>query len=769
MDDYFGDIIHEIGNVTDDCAELIGQEQISQIRALKVENESLKSQLREKAEYVALLEKNPFNARKKSAIESNNQFGEVISDIIEKLIASIPSEKSGLIDRLHEIGSIKDDKQKIRELVEFASKLNDYKSKFSIPRLCSVIQGHVEFLTRLAESPELQSLFLVSSNSGETFLPETTRNLILEQAARTSRFLEKPPTMKSEFGDISKVLDLNVDCSKRLQQFTNFLQSDNVSNDEVRVLLLQEFAISNALRHYSETLKQSCEQINSQNLEYKKAFKSLAEVLNNNDGNVSSIVNLTQELKRQFLEMKKQLQKQDDKKSESSRSSKSIEEINQDNQKKTAKIQELNDNIGAFQKEIQKKDEKINNLQQTQNKIVQEIQKKDETINQLKENINELQRQIQKLENNDVDELQQKVQELQRENVRLQKEKQDEKVKHQNKEQKKQEQYENNENKYKQQIKQLQDLQLQQQQKLQTEIDQLRKQIQEQQSENQSPQKWQSNKVRRNERESKESDYSSSSSHQEDHFSSRSKSKDNRLSNNQQDFSPRSQNSYSSSKKQKYTQEPLENYSSKHQKYNSENSDSSSSSKKQKRISKTPDRHSSSKDQDRMINTPDNYSSSKPHRPSSNAPDNYSSINQQNYYAKTPDHYSSTALPNYYTKTPDNYSSINRHNYYTRTPDNYSSMKQQNHSSKSPYNYSSPKQHNYASNQIDNPSSRTCDEWSQWGQRLYYALTGVSSNDLGSDDVRTAIEEAALTAVGNPKVQSFLKNFSRTKGSKHKY
>jgi chromosome segregation ATPase len=105
----------------------------------------------------------------------------------------------------------------------------------------------------LAVSPELLSLFLVSDN-GDTFLSETSRQLLQEQAARTSELLSDY-RYSSELGDIG-VLDLESDFSARTERINEFLDEENVPYEELRAMLRQEVLVSSSLRRYVERLLQ---------------------------------------------------------------------------------------------------------------------------------------------------------------------------------------------------------------------------------------------------------------------------------------------------------------------------------------------------------------------------------------------------------------------------------------------------------------------------------------------------------------------------------
>jgi hypothetical protein len=116
-----------------------------------------------------------------------------------------------------------------------------------------MLRGHVEFLTRLAHTPELLSQFCVFTTKGTTLLPAETAQIILEQARRTSHFLGGPADdARPAIGSVAEALDLRVDLAGRVHAVKELLRGTDLGAVEVNTLLLQEVTITGALRQYTE-------------------------------------------------------------------------------------------------------------------------------------------------------------------------------------------------------------------------------------------------------------------------------------------------------------------------------------------------------------------------------------------------------------------------------------------------------------------------------------------------------------------------------------
>ena len=240
----FSDVIRELGDVNQECVSWIGQEQRWTIESLKVEIESLKSQLKERDEYIAVLEQSQAKLK-----QVENTVTDAVSRLGEVAKGDRRLNPTGKVDLNSQINAIVDIAQRGTPIEPNSDKTSSI--------LASMLRGHVEFLTRLASTPDLQSLFLVSQNSGRTFLSEATKDLLLEQAARTSNFLKEngfnESKSSSPLGSVSDILDLKVDCDRRIDDIRKLVQGREISRDGMQALLLNEVSISNSLRRYAET------------------------------------------------------------------------------------------------------------------------------------------------------------------------------------------------------------------------------------------------------------------------------------------------------------------------------------------------------------------------------------------------------------------------------------------------------------------------------------------------------------------------------------
>lgn len=385
INDYFGELINEIGSVTDECAGLIGQEQLAQIKALEVEVESLKNQLREKDEHLSFLAKSQKNRHLIKDMEST------INSIIQQKLQELEQNPNSngqtnlqKIRRLHEIESLSDIRQKLKKIIDLFSE-EDKQDSFNIEteiesvrgRLLSALQGHVEFLTRLAESPELQSLFLISTSSGQTFLSETTRQLLSEQAARTSEFIykemKKGQNHNQYFSDcfnVSNILDLekqvDIRPEERLEMIKKLLSSDhNWNADELKQLLIQEVLISSVLRNY-------CESRIKINDEYKQGLNRLASIFNKRLNSSENIQKICKEIEAEFNAMKNEIEKKDSILKNTSISIKSNKKLFE-NQEST--IQSLQNAITSSQTKSAELESQISQLKNEMNVIQEENDK----------------------------------------------------------------------------------------------------------------------------------------------------------------------------------------------------------------------------------------------------------------------------------------------------------------------------------------------------------------------------------------------------------
>lgn len=226
------------------------------------EIESLKAQLAEKDREIYELKSrlNQNNSR------SNSNAQDVFNSAVESLQENIASTDITGMNQLSAILNDQNLETQITSLVSFIkTRLN------AIPRLCAQLRGHVDFLTRLAASPKLQSLFLISDQTGSIFLPETARQLLLEQAARTSQLIsEYPQVFNDQYYQRTSTINTslsiesqsqNVDPKDRLQSIKKLLSEDIQDPTELSSLLLQEVLISSSLQRFATDVNDKLNQI----------------------------------------------------------------------------------------------------------------------------------------------------------------------------------------------------------------------------------------------------------------------------------------------------------------------------------------------------------------------------------------------------------------------------------------------------------------------------------------------------------------------------
>jgi hypothetical protein len=233
----------------------------------------LQRQLEEKDQRIQVLESKLSDIPVDVYEDENTRAEEAIKSIIQKLLDEVPVGNIGRLDELNAINETTDLTENIFGLVDYILK---YRAE-TINRLVNQLKGHVDFLTRLSETPGLQSLFLISERTGEVLLPETARQLLLEQAARTSAFIAGFPESTDTLGNVDTVLGLNSDCDRRSELIAHFLETDEISADELRPLFLQEVMITSTLRRYID--HHSASHHTSPSLE--RSFHELFELLKN--------------------------------------------------------------------------------------------------------------------------------------------------------------------------------------------------------------------------------------------------------------------------------------------------------------------------------------------------------------------------------------------------------------------------------------------------------------------------------------------------------
>lgn len=204
------------------------------------EIQELRKELAEKDRYIEKLE------------NENHRINEAFVDVMQKLIDEIPEYDVRRLDKLEAIARTTDTALALTEVVHYLKN----ESNAIVDRVTAQLEGHVEFLHRLAATPELQSLFLISERTGSVMLPDVTKSLMLEQAAKTSEFLagiDRTAAKHTGLGDIESVLDVNVDYNRRINEITEFVEGQ-ASTEELKALLLQEILITSALRRYVDKL-----------------------------------------------------------------------------------------------------------------------------------------------------------------------------------------------------------------------------------------------------------------------------------------------------------------------------------------------------------------------------------------------------------------------------------------------------------------------------------------------------------------------------------
>jgi hypothetical protein len=241
--------------------------------------------------------------------ESNADFSQkellridnTLQSILQSLINGLPRTNTKKLNELEDIARDGDPSHKIASIVGY---IQDDAIEV-IDRLVAQLQGHVDFLTRLADTPDILSLFLVREGNGEVFLPDQTRILLCEQAARTSKFLAEFQQCSSEhLSHIDDILSLRIDYNARTEQISKLIQTVEFSEPELRALFLQEVLITSALcRYVSQPTAQCGEPSKGREVE---AFRGLLEALDLPDCKFTSkrFVRLVNELTLNIIHAK---------------------------------------------------------------------------------------------------------------------------------------------------------------------------------------------------------------------------------------------------------------------------------------------------------------------------------------------------------------------------------------------------------------------------------------------------------------------------------
>jgi hypothetical protein len=252
----FQNLIAELSDVTNDCVSLIGKEQITEIEALRTQIESLQRQLREQDDHIGLLEQS--QTQMTISIQRAQQMIQSIMTQVNPSAPPIPESNLSL-------------------KIESLSNLIKSRERSSTKRLVRMVYGHVDFLTRLSGSRDLQSLFLGSSAIGTTLLSESTKELLLEQAAQTADFGTRDDQDLPSFAD---VLDLRVDADRRIEVISSLTERSDLGQHELSCVLLQEIVLTNTLRRYAQQMQEDLR-------ESREAFRAVAKLLGYQEGDVS--------------------------------------------------------------------------------------------------------------------------------------------------------------------------------------------------------------------------------------------------------------------------------------------------------------------------------------------------------------------------------------------------------------------------------------------------------------------------------------------------
>lgn len=322
----FDDIIGEIGNVTSLCSSLIGEEQLSQIEALKAEVESLKSQLLDKDNEIQALKKG--QSKKMVVIQREvEHVDKTIQEIIQELTNDLPDNSTEQLKLLKQLSKEKNRSNKMSGIVDYMKQFYSIQQDTeNINLLSSMLKDNLNFLNCLASNKELQSLFLYKNETSET-LPEEFLSNMLEQAQKTQNFLEQIGTeeLKTPLGSISDQLDVfHGNNSRRMEKISAFINEEDISYHDLQDLLYQEITITGSLRQFCETLKgklvnekqksnQMSKLINSQCLvqeESQRTYQLLAQVLNDTITPYSphALCEMAGQLAQQTLEIQEKLQ-----------------------------------------------------------------------------------------------------------------------------------------------------------------------------------------------------------------------------------------------------------------------------------------------------------------------------------------------------------------------------------------------------------------------------------------------------------------------------
>ena len=215
-----------LDGVVTDSANQIGTEQIAHIESQKAEIESLKNQLRERDQLIEMLK------QKKSRHRIDLSY---VDSAIQTLINS-KSVTRETQRRLQSVAKEKDQAKKVNGLVEILVELANT-NQAAAARMCANVANLAVLLEQLASDREQDESL---AQSGRFRLTDRIREFLREVLAQTTEFLGEEP-------QASALQMNNLDSSQRKKDLERLLSSEQLSNEELRALVLQEMAVSDVI------------------------------------------------------------------------------------------------------------------------------------------------------------------------------------------------------------------------------------------------------------------------------------------------------------------------------------------------------------------------------------------------------------------------------------------------------------------------------------------------------------------------------------------
>lgn len=207
----------EIGQVTTD---LIGLEQIAQIKALEEQVQSLKKELDEKNEQLRF-----------SASQSQPSHSKYANSVIVELIKTSDETQR---DKLIELQSLRDPQSINEGLISFL--LSAYQqSQEAECRLTTLLRGHVAFLENLLTNPEDQASFLIQN--GE--LSPRAKRIVSQQCNVTKQLIAD---LQSDGESLIPGID-QCDTLIPTDNLKRLLEGETVSYQEMEAIIWHESAL----------------------------------------------------------------------------------------------------------------------------------------------------------------------------------------------------------------------------------------------------------------------------------------------------------------------------------------------------------------------------------------------------------------------------------------------------------------------------------------------------------------------------------------------